>query len=156
MFKKTLIAATAAIATVASAAAQTMGGTNTPNTNNDVWSFECVVVKVTPPSKDRDPGYKVNITINSDGQFTDVTHTTVSGAVYDRADQYKDLRTGRLENNGPNVWFGKSKKYPELSMIGSFGIINKTGEAVYDEAVFKGNAKKPHTTIHTTCHQFQA
>src|SRR5262245_50890355 len=112
---KTLLAAAATIATIASAGAQTMDGTDTPANHgaNNVSEFECVVTKVTPPSKDKDPAYKVNVSIDEDGTFVSVVHTTVSGAVYDRADQYTIVENKMMENNGPNTWFGRSKKHPE-------------------------------------------
>jgi hypothetical protein len=156
--RKTLLAAVAAIATIASASAQTMDGTNTPANNgaNNVSAFECVVTKVTPPDKDKDPGYKVNVSIDGDGNFVNVVHTTVSGAVYDRADQYKITENHIMDNNGPNMWFGQSKKHPEVGMGGMFGINNKTGEMHYREFVFRGKAKKPVTEITSSCHQVQA
>jgi hypothetical protein len=155
--KKVLLAAAAVVAVTAAASAQTMDGFDVPANNgaNKKYAFECVVTKVTPADKDKDPGYKVNVAIDKDGYFVTVLHTTRSGAVYDRAEQYTDLHSGTAENNGPNYWYGRSKKYPTVKMLGTFGVF-KDGRMTYRELVFKDGVKQPVTTVDTACHPIQA
>jgi hypothetical protein len=113
----------------------------------NAWrAYECVVVKVTPPDRDRDPGYKVNINIY-DGEFESVFHTTVSGKTYDRTEQYVDLKTGK---NGATYWWsGWSRKYQHIKMTGT--VTRERGQVIYTEFVQRGN--KLETVIRTVCHK---
>jgi CRP-like cAMP-binding protein len=157
MLKKVLLAAAAAVAVTAAASAQTMDGFDLPANNgvNKKYAFECVVTKVTPTDKEKDPGYKVNVTINYDGRFAEVVHTTRSGAVYDRAEQYMVQVNEPYNSNGPNAWYGNSKKHPSVKMLGMFSVF-KDGRMTYRELVFKDGVKQPVTTVDTACHRIQA
>jgi hypothetical protein len=144
--KKMFLAAAAAIAMIASASAQDAA----PNAT----SFECVVTNVSPPDKDADPGYKVNISIDRQGNFLSVVHTTRSGAVYDRVDQYTHLETGMLDNTNAPAWHGTLKKNPVQSISGVF-IVEKN-KMHYDELIFGKDKSKIKGLIQSTCHQEQA
>jgi hypothetical protein len=123
---KSLLAATAAIAMVASAAAQTMDDNTSVNTDtNETW-FEC---SVTRADRDADPVYKVSVSIEGD-MFTRVLHTTQSGKVYNRASQYEVLRNNHT-TQGANLWVGQHLKNKKLFMSGTLGVIN--GKLYYKE-----------------------
>jgi hypothetical protein len=77
-----------------------------------------------------------------------VTHTMISGAVYDRTDQYEDLRSWKV-NNGPYQWSGRSVKYSQLVMLGTFGR-DRTGQLVYMEEIYRSGRLE--TTVRSTCH----
>jgi len=163
--KKMLLAAVAAIATIASASAQTMDGAkdDTPDANAK-YAFECTITKVSPPDKDRDPAYKVNVWVN-DTQFVRMAHTLVSGAVVYRSEQYGNFGTAPMKTSiedSPLMWWGRSKKHPEITILGWIGSLN--GKLVYKEEIFKGKASpffgnskaKAVTTVDSTCHRVEA
>jgi hypothetical protein len=162
--KKMLLAAAATIAMVASAAAQqTMDGKG-DGTYERKYAFECVVTKVSPPDKDKDPAYKVNVWTN-DKYVVRVAHTTASGAVYYRGEQYGDTNSGPMKNSfedGPLMWWGRSKKHPEVTIAAWIGTLD--GKLTYMENIFKGKASpffgnskaKPVTMIESVCHEVQA
>ena len=152
---KYLLAATAAIAMVASAAAQTMDDTDANNKDNMEYWYECSVTKVTPSDQDKDPGYKINLYFYAAGDklFKRVVHTTRSGAQYSRGEQYKvNDGVNTINKNGAHVWVAESMKDPGIYMAGTFSWL-KDGKAVYIEDLYRGkNAKKPTMTINSVCH----
>jgi hypothetical protein len=156
--KTLLLATVAAVSLAASASAQTMDGTPAPV---ERYAYECVVDKVTPPDHDNDPGYKVNIMLDMT-HIDQVWHTRKSGKTADRAAQYAATsmakRKGEDWKTSPLIWFGKSKKNPHLSMLGTIGTnIGNYGKdnLVYIEELFRDNEKKPIVTISTVCHQIK-
>jgi len=125
---KTLLAAVAAIAMVASAAAQTMDDT-TNNQGGEYW-YECSVTKSGP---DKDPGYKVNVYIDAKSDtFIRVVHTTRSGKEYDRSSQYTIL-DNKHTNTGANLWVGYLTKNKSIIKAGTLGVID--GASHYREWV---------------------
>jgi hypothetical protein len=114
---------------------------------SESWSLECGLIRVSPADRDRDPGFKINISISPEEGFV-VTHTMISGAVYDRTDQYEDLRSWKV-NNGPYQWSGRSVKYPQLVMVGTFGR-ERTGQLVYMEEIYRSGRLE--TTVRSICH----
>jgi len=155
--KKTLLAAAAAIATIASASAQTMDGQSTANNNSGGEAFfECVITKVTPADKDPDPSYKVNISIHADGSFDTVVHTARSGATYDRVKQYTNLETGLDKQSGWPMWAGRLKSNRTQTIVGSFFTEGKQKKAHYLEFIFGKDPKKIRTVIDSDCHPIQA
>ena len=154
---KTLLAGVAAIAMVASAAAQTMDDTNNNNGGGgEELGYECSVTKVTPPEKDKDPGYKINVYFVLDGKqplFSRVIHTTRSGAQYSRVNQYNVANDGNFVNkNGANVWIGESIKDHGIYMVGTFGT-TKDGKLVYVEDLWRSKNKKLVMSIDSVCHR---
>jgi hypothetical protein len=152
--RKYLLAATAAIAMVTGAAAQTMDDTEN-NAKKTYWWYECSVAKVTPPDKgDKDPGYKINLYLDTqDNSFVKVVHTTRSGKEYNRADQYT-VKDGDNTTNkkGASTWFGVNIKEPNLSMGGIFGKL-PNGQLVYNEVLFRTGKKGPVMELNSVCHQ---
>src|SRR5215471_19928919 len=142
--KKVLLAATAVVMALASVSAH---AARPAQPINDSWSLECGLIKVSPPDRDRDPGFKINISISPEEGFI-ATHTMISGAVYDRTDQYENLRSWKV-NNGPYQWSGRSVKYPQLVMVGTLGR-DRTGQLVYMEEIYR--AGRLQTTVRSTCH----
>jgi len=123
---KYLLAATAAIVMVASAAAQTMDDNASVDTNtNENW-LEC---SVTRADRDADPVYKVMVSIEDDS-FARVIHVTQSGKVYNRASQY-DVSINSHSKQGANLWVGRHIKKNNLFMSGTLGVIN--GKLYYKE-----------------------
>ena len=117
---KYLLAATAAIVMVASAAAQSMDDNTSVDTDtNENW-LEC---SVTRADRDADPVYKVMVSVENDS-FARVIHVTQSGKVYNRASQY-DVSINSHTKQGANLL----KK--NLFMSGTLGVIN--GKLYYKE-----------------------
>ena len=153
---KYLLAATAAVAMVASAAAQTMDDTGNNNKDNQEYWYECSVTKVTPSDKDKDPGYKINLYFFANGEklFKRVVHTTRSGAQYNRVAQYTVAdKDNYINEKGANVWFGTSIKNPSLTMGGIFGWVKGNPNPIYTEYLMRGREKKPFMVIESACHQ---
>ena len=160
--KKLLMTAVAAIAVVASASANAQRGMEESDTPAEkTFAYECVVDRVTPADHDRDPGYKVNV-VTDMTHIISVWHTLKSGKEVDRTTQY-DATSGALRKNedwstSPLVWYGPSKKSPQLAMRGIIGTqnANGTGKLFYLEELYRGNEKKPVLTVNTTCHRINA
>ena len=163
--KKMLLAAAAAaaIVMVASASAQTMDGKGDGSYERK-YVFECMITKVTPPDKDKDPGYKVNVWTN-DKYIVRVAHTTASGAVFYRGEQYGDTNSGPMNNSfadGALMWWGRSKKHPEVTIVGWIGTLD--GKLTYQEDMFRGknspfwgkSGAKSVTAIRSICHEVEA
>jgi hypothetical protein len=142
--KALFLTAAAAVVTLASISAY---AARPAQPISESWSLECGLIRVSPPDRDRDPGFKINISISPEEGFV-VTHTMISGAVYDRTDQYEDLRSWKV-NNGPYQWSGRSVKYPQLVMLGTFGR-DRTGQLVYMEEIYRSGRLE--TTVRSTCH----
>jgi hypothetical protein len=111
--------------------------------------MECVVAKVVPPDRDRDPGYKVNLSADFEpgsGRVLmfDVIHTTTSGKRYRRSDQYEN---GNLSGDRNRIqwsgWRGNVK------MVGT--LLFDRGRWFYIEQVGKNG--RVETTINTVCHE---
>jgi len=143
---KSLLAATAAIAMVASAAAQTMDDNASVNTDtNETW-FEC---SVTSADRDSDPVYKVNVSFEGD-MFNRVIHTTRSGKMYNRAAQY-DVFTNGHTQQGANLWVGRHLKNKNLLMSGTLGVIN--GKLYYKEWRPTPNNVLQTLVMESVCHR---
>jgi hypothetical protein len=78
--------------------------------------WECGLIQVSPPDRDRDPGMKINISTDADNFY--VTHTMISGAQYERTEQYGVARVWTDANFN---WLGRSYKNPAIVMIGTLG-----------------------------------
>jgi len=150
---KSLLAGVAAIAMVASAAAQTMDGTASTNqTEEEIW-FECSVTKL---AHEKDPVYKVLVSILDNGNdaesiFGKVLHVTQSGKVINRADQYDAFRNNHGAQGG-NIWTGQHRKNKNLYLTGTFGVFGNT--LYYKEWRPSTNPANQQTPImESICHQ---
>jgi hypothetical protein len=159
--KKLLSATVAAIALIASASAYAATGMEETAKPERQFAYECVIDRVTPPDHDKDPSYKVNV-VTDMSHIISVWHTLKSGKEVDRTTQY-DATSGALRKNedwstSPLAWYGKSKKSPQLAMLGVIGTQNAdgTGKLSYVEELYRGNEKKPVLTVNTTCHRINA
>jgi hypothetical protein len=105
-----------------------------PNAHQLEW--ECTDIKTTPPESDKDPISKVNVSIteNERGPIkSQVEHTTVSGKVIRRSEQYEQYR---LRNNIDGyVWRGYS---PALNMYMLGRLYFVGGRWYYHEALRQG------------------
>jgi hypothetical protein len=143
---KYLLAATAAIAIVGSAAAQTMDDNPSVNTDtNETW-LEC---SVTRADRDKDPVYKVMVSIENDS-FARVIHTAQSGKVYSRAAQYDVFKNGHTPQ-GANLWIGQHNKNKKLYMSGTLGVIN--GKLYYKEWRPTPNNALQTLVMESVCHR---
>jgi len=84
-------------------------------------TYTCAGFKVSPPErKDDDPvvSTEIEVGFEMDGKRPrlDVTHTTLKGEVYKRAEQYRDIRfwSATYSDN----WSGVSVKNPRRTMVG--------------------------------------
>jgi hypothetical protein len=107
--------------------------------------WECGLIQVNPPDRDRDPGMKINVSIDADNFY--VTHTMISGAQYERTEQYGVARVWKDANFN---WVGRSFKDPAIVMVGTLGKNRATGRMQYVERVYKNNRLE--TTVASTCH----
>jgi hypothetical protein len=103
------------------------------------------LIQVNPPDRDRDPGMKINVSIDADNFY--VTHTMISGAQYERTEQYGVARVWKDANFN---WVGRSFKDPAIVMVGTLGKNRATGRMQYVERVYKNNRLE--TTVASTCH----
>jgi hypothetical protein len=112
-----------------------------PNAHQLEW--ECTDIKTTPPESDKDPVSKVSvfITENERGPIkSEVEHTTASGKVTRRSEQYEQYR---LRNNLDGyVWRGYS---PALNvyMVGTLYFVGSRW--YYHEALRQGSDGRPGT-----------
>ena len=107
--------------------------------------WECGLIQVSPPDRDRDPGFKINLVLNDENFY--VGHTMISGQVYSRGDQYN---IQRIWADGNLNWSGRSYKNQAISMVGTFGKNRSTGRMQYVERIYKNNRLE--TTVVSTCH----
>jgi hypothetical protein len=111
------------------------------NPNPHQLEWECTDIKTTPPESDKDPISKVNVSIteNERGPIkSEVEHTTVSGKVTRRSEQYEQYR---LRNDLEGyVWRGYS---PELNvyMLGRLYFV--ATHWYYHEALRQGADGRP-------------
>jgi hypothetical protein len=147
---KTLLAAATAIGVLAGAAANaapfSYSAPGLPAPTFAVPEYwECGLIQVSPPDRDRDPGFKINLSTNADNFY--VTHMMVSGTTYERTEQYN---VQRVWTDGNFNWVGRSYKNPAIIMVGTFGKNRVTGRMQYVERVYKNNRLE--TTVASTCH----
>jgi hypothetical protein len=107
--------------------------------------WECGLIQVNPPDRDRDPGMKINVSTDADNFY--VTHTMISGAHYERTEQYGVARVWKDANFN---WVGRSFKDPAIVMVGTLGKNRATGRMQYVERIYKNNRLE--TTVASTCH----
>jgi hypothetical protein len=107
--------------------------------------WECGLIQVNPPDRDRDPGMKINVSIDADNFY--VTHTMISGAQYERTEQYGVVRVWKDANFN---WVGRSFNDPAIVMVGTLGKNRATGRMQYVERIYKNNRLE--TTVASTCH----
>jgi hypothetical protein len=81
--------------------------------------WECGLIQVSPPDRDSDPGFKINLDFH-EPPFN-ARHTVISGRVFERADQYDVQRTRTDRGSGNFNWFGRSYKNPAITIVGTFG-----------------------------------
>ena len=85
--------------------------------------FECGIVKLVPPDRDRDPIFKIKINVVLDnGKLTEmnVHHVSVSGKYYARAEQYPNSGVRQIPNKVEYVWAGSWIKNDSIHMNGHF------------------------------------
>jgi hypothetical protein len=108
--------------------------------------WECGLIRINPRDNDSDPGFKINVVIGP-GHFETV-HTSISGKVYVRGEQYRDVRVWN-DRNGESKWTGVWMRSPKVTMVGSLGKNPVTKRMEYVERVYRsGNLE---TTISSTC-----
>jgi hypothetical protein len=101
--------------------------------------FECGIV-LFPHDNDRDPIYKINVNLSFDGtgvgqelRGITVAHTSVTGKIYERSDQYSsdavDVVDGKLEAH----WRGRWTKNNSVIMRGRIWNERSDGKWYYTE-----------------------
>jgi Bacterial SH3 domain len=127
-------------------------GFHAPKTGWDENSgpWECAVVRVIPPDRDPNPGYKVllNVYVSDLGRITslDVKHVLADGQIRDRSEQYSNS-TLSYDNNVIR-WSGQRGK---LVMTGTFA---PYGKPSYVEVITRNG--RGETRIETICHQTES
>jgi hypothetical protein len=106
--------------------------------------WECGLIQINPPDRDRDPGFKINVSTDADNFY--VTHTMVSGTTYERTEQYNVVRVWTDANFN---WVGRSFKNPAIVMVGTLGKNRATGRMQYVERIYKNIRLE--TTVVSTC-----
>jgi hypothetical protein len=103
--------------------------------HRDYLGLECMVTKITPPDRSRDPEYKVNLWGKVDHRSDppnitefEATHTTMSGRQYPRSEQYTNAS---LRSNSNWIqWTGWRR---DRQMVGTLYFSN--GRWRYDERI---------------------
>jgi hypothetical protein len=144
--KNVVIAFACLLALPASAAPMMRAPAPMPRMAADFQAWECGLIQVSPPDRDRDPGFKINLVITPDS-FS-ATHTAISGATYVRDEQYKNTRS--WNEAGALHWSGRSARNPQRVMVGTFGQNRATGRMQYVEKIY--NAGMLETVITSNCH----
>jgi hypothetical protein len=111
-------------------------------------ALECAVTKVTPPDHDRDPGYKVYISVELQGNKVsslEATHVTASGKGYRRSEQYPNASL--IEGRDRVQWSGWWR-YGNKQMTGTLYL---NGRWRYDEQIMRNG--RVEMTINTLCHE---
>jgi hypothetical protein len=88
-----------------------------PEPVQDVTPLECGIVKTTDNDRN-DPVYKINVTLTLDkGELKElwVAHTSISGGVYVRSEQYQQAAI--WQTNGRNEWYWRGTRGPNV-MVG--------------------------------------
>jgi hypothetical protein len=114
---------------------------------------ECAPVQVREMKSDRDPVYKISVRILFDDDLnpTDLTiiHTTISGASYNRADQYTRSNLTQTPGRTDYYWTGTWIKNPAVTMTGNL-MSSTTGNWTYSEQQFKYG--RPQLKMLSVCH----
>jgi hypothetical protein len=108
--------------------------------------YECGGYRSVPPEAvERDPVVKTSVSMPSFG----VTHTTLTGEVYQREDQYRDIRI--WSDRKGDYWSGVSIKNPRRTMVGQLAYDDSRGVNVrlYIEKSFVNRHLERTTT--STC-----
>jgi len=104
-------------------------------------SLECAVVKEKPPSRhDRDPVYKivVSLTLDDSGNVENlvVVHHTRSGETYNRDDQYVNSNLRQTPGKTDYYWTGTRAEHRSLTMRGNLWR-SRDNKWHYSEELFK-------------------
>jgi hypothetical protein len=148
MLKKLAVAGTALLLQAGQAGAFT----NRPETLPDNIDLECSPYQSTERGVDRDPAYKVNVSIAmNDSTITDynVVYTLRSGRTIDRSDQYQLNEMHRMPNKFEWYWSGNRDS---LTMAGETWKNNMGwwyGERLYNPS--RGGS--PEYAASFMCHQ---
>jgi hypothetical protein len=114
--------------------------------------FECAVVKVTPPGRDRNPDNRVIVKIVTNQRkmiSMDVFHEMADGQVHARSEQYADTMIGESDGYWWKGWRGEQRMSGEITPgLHGWTYVEKIyrpvdGHPGHDKAV---------TTISTRCH----
>jgi hypothetical protein len=106
-----------------------------PQQLQDVTSLECGIIKATD-SERSDPIYKINVTLTLEqGELKEiwVAHTSVSGEVYVRSEQYQ--QSAIWQTPGRKEWYWRATRVPR-TMLGEVWR-NPTNQWWYSEKLFK-------------------
>ena len=113
---------------------------------------ECAPVRATDTDRN-DPVYKISVSISfdDDGKPTDltVTHYTISGASYNRADQYTQSNLTQTPGRTDYYWTGTWIKNSAVTMTGNLAR-STTGKWTYSEQQRKYG--RPQFGMLSVCH----
>jgi hypothetical protein len=106
-----------------------------PEPLQDVTQLECGIVKTTDNDRN-DPVYKINVKLTlTKGELKElwVAHTSISGDVYVRSDQYQQAAI--WQTNGREEWYWRGTRGPNL-MVGEVWR-NDAKQWWYSEKLFR-------------------
>jgi hypothetical protein len=120
-----------------------------PEPVRDVTPLECGIIKATDSDRS-DPVYKINVTVTLDkGELKElwVAHTSVSGGVYVRSDQYQQASI--WQTNGRTEWYWKGTRGAN-TMIGEVWI-NDAKQWWYSEKLIRNGSYLEYEMV-ARCH----
>ena len=135
--KKFLLATAMSVALIAPAYSQ-FQNKELPNPTSS--ALECGIIAQTA-DRDTDPVYKIEIAlafeVSGKPISLDIKHTTVSGNVYSRSDQYTDGKIVQKPNKLEWVWYGSRKNQMMLGIV----LRNDQDEWYYSEYLYNTNSR---------------
>jgi hypothetical protein len=118
------------------------------------YAYECGAARIVPAERsDRNPVIKTKIlaafTVSDKFTNFEVEHYTADGAVYKRAEQYRDIKLQSTKKH--ELWSGVSIVNPTLTMVGTLSEVNVKGQKQthYVERQYRGG--KLVVTITSVC-----
>jgi hypothetical protein len=127
------------LALASSAQAQSSFTPATPSLPPDFVSLDCIPVRSSERG-DRDPVYKIAVSLSLDDHSSPtnltVVHHTISGAMYNRADQYTRSDLRQVPQTTVYYWTGARIRDPSLMMKGVLAL-SLDNKWTYGEELFK-------------------
>jgi hypothetical protein len=121
---------------------------NERNDDGPAW-WECVVANVSPPDRDSNPGYKVNLTATFDQNNKidtfEAIHTRLNGIQSKRSEQYSNVRI--IGGRKRVQWYGSRGR--GTKMVGTLHL--NDGRWLYDEIIRQD--ERIVLTINAVCHE---
>jgi hypothetical protein len=121
---------------------------------NESIQLDCAPVKITPRDRDSDLVYKINVTLDFDSNANVdslyVAHTTMTGIVYSRPDQYNQTTLSQpVPFRTKWKWKGTWKRHPNFTMIGD---VTRSGAGAWSYTETQYRNGQLNMVMESRCH----